>query len=70
MTRVLSGDEISFRERLVCPCTQIAQVADRRRHDLQTAGPFDQRVLLADIRTPIYQVFACSTFFREGMLPL
>ena len=61
MTRVLGGDEIRFGQRLMCPRTQIAQVANRRRDNLQTTRRFNQRILpfIATIR-----------LLAIGMLPL
>jgi hypothetical protein len=46
MTCVLGSDEIRFSERLMGPRTQIAQVTDRCRDNLQTSGRFDQPILL------------------------
>src|ERR1700730_5042429 len=46
MTRVFSSNEIRFLERLPRPRAQIAQVADRSRHNLQPARCLDHSGLL------------------------
>jgi len=61
MTRVLGGNEISFRERLMCSRAQIIQVTDRCRHNLQTTWCFDQ---------PLLPLMATIRVLADGRLPL